>query len=161
MGSQRLNWRCPGLRAARGRAVRLRGGFAWRRRREGGFRGGSQQAKSRYRTQLQRLERQRPRRLKRPGKQVPGGRCRRRGAWLPTGAMTSLGLGTRARGCATVPLSPIISGKRLSLAQFSQGGGGACRWLVTPGLWALVWGSQGPPRMEAPLQSCSRLPRVL
>ena len=87
--------------------------------------------------QLQRLERQRPRRLKRPGKQVPGGRCGWRGAWLPTGAMTSLGLGTRARGCATVPLSPVISGKRLSLAQFSQGGGGACRWLVTPGcgLW--------------------------
>ena len=56
---------------------------------------------------------------------------------------------------------PVISGKRLSLAQFSQGRWGARRWLVTLGLWTLVWGSQGPPRMECRLQSRARLPWVL
>lgn len=72
--------------------------------------------------QLQRHERPRPRCLERPGKQVPGGRCWRRGAWLPAAVVTSLGLGTGARGCLTVPLTPVISGERLSLARFSQGG---------------------------------------
>lgn len=95
----------------------------------GGSVGLGEVSERRAEPQLQRHEKQRPMCLKKPGKQVPGGRCRRRGAWLPTGAVTSLGLCAGSCGWVTVPFIPLsLERGSVSLSSAKEGGEPAGGW---------------------------------